>query len=338
MLRLPHTLFMAPMAEITTPALRDTIRDFSSRVILYSEMISAAALVGGSGLNPSIDRKNTRDDPFVYQLEGADPDKMAEACGILSARSCLAVDINMGCSAPDIVKKGAGAKLLTNIALAKRIVRACRKAVPGLLSVKMRTGYEHNDKAYILSFVKMLEEEGIDFIAVHPRYAKLAFKRTADWRLVKTIKENCSFPVIGNGDINSAEHAIRRMNDAGCDGIMIGRTAVKEPWIFRICDALFDNEDITITLDIPNICTTTLDRIASSLPELLHASRGHRFCFYYLKNAEFGHQLLSKIRKVKKIDEMKEIVENYYYRNPHERYKKIEVRNGNVYETYQVQV
>ncbi|MCU0821332.1 MAG: tRNA-dihydrouridine synthase family protein, partial [Spirochaetes bacterium] len=282
---------LAPMAEITTPALRKTVREFSSDTVLFSEMLSAAALVSGTAWNESWVRKYEFDDPLIYQIMGNSEKVMADACKMLSGYGCYGIDINMGCSAPDILKKGMGAKLLLDMQCSRNIVKACRKAYAGNLSVKMRSGFSENDGDYLVSFVKMLEEEGVDFITLHPRFAKIGFSRSADWKLVKLVKENLKIPVIGNGDISGPADALSRMKDSGCDGVMIGREAVRSPWIFRLCTDLALRKKCELELNIADVCYRTLANIADYLPERLHKSRGHRFCFYYCRNFKFSHHL-----------------------------------------------
>ena len=229
-----RTLFMAPMAEITTPSLRRCVRKFDSETVLYSEMLSGAAIACGSFHNEPLTKINEDDEPFVFQILGGDPDIMAEACRILAEKKCSGIDINMGCSAPDIIKKFQGSKLLSDMEAARKIIQKCRKAYRGTLSVKMRSGFETSDNQYLLDFAEMLEGEGVDYITLHPRHGKLSFRRTADWGLVKLLKDSIKIPVVGNGDIAVPDDVQARFSETGCDGIMIGRNAVTSPWIFNL--------------------------------------------------------------------------------------------------------
>ncbi len=314
-------MVMAPMAEVTTAALRKCVRGFSSETVLFSEMLSASGLVGNAQHNEPLIAKNDSDEPFVYQLLGGDPYVMAQACAVLQDMGAGAVDINMGCSAPDVVKRMQGAKLLKEPSLVSGIISECRKVFKGKLSVKMRSGYESSEREFLVDFVRMLEGEGVDFITLHGRYARLSFRRKADWSLVQLLKEKVSIPVIGNGDILSPEEAEMRFNETGCNGIMIGREGVKSPWIFSLTEELMNTGRYNLTVDLLDVFSGVMKDLEKNLPPQLHKSRGHRFCFYYAKNFTFYHDIFKKIRNVDRIKDMMDILEEYLYRNPHERVK-----------------
>jgi tRNA-dihydrouridine synthase B len=175
-----NQLFLAPMAEITTYALRKAIRQFDKNVILYTEMLSAGTLKNRLYLNETRIEKFNFDDPIIFQILGNDPFTMSEACKKLSDNTPFAIDINMGCSAPEILKKKQGSFLLKNISSTAEIVRACRKATDTRLSVKMRIGVDNFNEEYLYEFINMLVTECVDFITIHGRISKLSFKRSAN--------------------------------------------------------------------------------------------------------------------------------------------------------------
>lgn len=306
------------MAETTTPALRHTVKEFCPETVLFSEMLSAGAIAAGAPHNEPLVLRRHFDDPLIYQIVGSEPAVMARACAILSNSGCYGVDINMGCPNHDIMKKGQGAYLLTDAPRARSIVQACRKACTSRLSVKMRTGYEESNEEQFISFIKMLEAEGVDFITVHPRYAKLSFRRKADWRLVSVAKQHVAVPIIGNGDIDTPQGAVEKMKEFGCDGVMIGREAVKSPWIFKRAADYLNTGSADCTIDIHHVFISVLKRIRDYLPERLHKSRSHRFAVYYCNNARYGHELFTKIRREESIGPIIDIVNDYYGRNPGE--------------------
>ncbi len=323
----PTPFFLAPMAEVSTPALRRTVKSFSPEIITFSEMLSAAALISGGEHNLPLMKQYEFDDPYIYQILGNSEKKMGEACRILSEKKCFSIDINMGCSAPDIINKGSGAALFNDIQTVKRILKSCRKAVKTRLSVKMRTGFESSDKKKLLDFVRMLKDEGVDFITVHPRYARISFKRKADWELIGFIRDHVEIPVIGNGDIKDPQTGIDNMRRYGCSGIMIGREAVKSPWIFSLCSRIEKGDrEISMKVNIQEVFIRTLLYMKSCLPPNLHKSRSRRFCFYYTGNLKFGHQLFSRIREKENIDHICDTVNAYFERNPHEIFREFHIR------------
>lgn len=307
-------IFLAPMADLSVPPLRREIRRMSRDVVLYSEMISAAALLRGGLRNDYLTEKHPFDDPLSFQIIGNDPDIMAGAAEIIERKNPYSVDINMGCSAPEIISKGWGSALMNDSVLAARIVRECRKKVKRL-SVKCRAGFKRSDYGNLFSFVNMLRDEGADYITVHPRSSDIAFKRLADWSLVERLSDETSAVIIGNGDISDHEAAVRRMNSCRCGGIMIGRTAVKQPWIFAMIDAKIRN--ISFDADRLETCLNIIDGMKSIMPDEIKESRLLKFCAYFCTDLKFGHSLFTEIRK-NPMDAEKYFAA-YFGRNPHER-------------------
>ncbi len=292
-------------------------------------MLSAGAIVSGAEHNTPLMGRYEFDNPYIYQVLGNCEKRMSEACRVLSERGCFSIDINMGCSAPDIIKKGSGAALLNDTRRTREIVRSCRKAVKTRLSVKMRTGFTSSNKERLLDFVKMLKDEGVDFITVHPRSAKISFKRKADWDLIRLIRENVDIPIIGNGDITEPETGVSKMLKYGCHGIMIGREAVKSPWIFTLCRKILNGEgSISLKVNLKEIFISTLLSLKKYLPPNLQKSRSLRFCYYFSGNVKFAHHLFTLIRQKEKIDDIIEIIDGYYARNPHEIYREFHYENG----------
>ncbi|HEX2909129.1 MAG TPA: tRNA-dihydrouridine synthase [Phototrophicaceae bacterium] len=142
------------------------------------------------------------------------------------------IDINMGCWVPKIANKGGGAGLLKDVGTATRVVEAVVNAVPVPVTVKVRSGWQPGEVT-ALPFAQAAEQVGVQAIAVHARFAKQGFQGEADWDIIRQIKELVKIPVIGNGDVTSAQAAIRMFRLTGCDGVMIGRGALGQPWIFR---------------------------------------------------------------------------------------------------------
>ncbi len=306
-------LFLAPCADLTTPALRREVRRLSNDVILFSEMISASSLLRGGLRNDYLVKKHDFDDPISFQLIGNDPSVMAQAAEKLEANSPYSVDINMGCSAPEIRARGWGSALMADQILAAKIVRECRKKVK-TLSVKCRAGFERSDYDNLFSFIKMLKYEGADFVSVHPRASDIAFKRSADWSLTERLVSENIIPIIGNGDIKTAKDAVVRLGFSP-DGIMIGRAAVKMPWIFAEIEAAANSSEYTANIEVTAL--NVLSGIEELLPVEIRESRILKYCVYFCQNLKFGHALFTEIRRNPFASA--ELIRAYFERNPVER-------------------
>lgn len=178
--------------------------------------------------------------PLCVQVMGNDLEKMAEAAGWMAAWGADVVDINLGCPAPRAVRHGVGSAMLRDPRLLFEVVRAMRAAVPGVLSAKMRAGFEESKQ--VLALASVLVDAGIDFLTVHPRRRVDFYEGVADWRIIRTLVETLPIPVVGNGDCWYADDALRMMEETGCAAVMIGRPALRNPWIFRQVGELLRGE------------------------------------------------------------------------------------------------
>jgi len=222
--------YLAPMAELSHRALRELMEEFGGCDAYFTEMISANALLAGGPYEKWYIDTLPNPEKCVFQLVGADSDALAKAGAILDDLECAGIDINMGCSAPLIRKTGAGAAWMASIDRAGDLVSRIRPQVKRRLSVKLRIGFK-DDFDYLVRFCRRLENEGVELITLHPRLVSEKFKRLARWEYVARLKNELKIPVAGNGDISSAQELVRRA--AGdCDAVMVGRAAVKMPWIF----------------------------------------------------------------------------------------------------------
>lgn len=228
-------LSLAPMAGQTNHAFRSLCREIGEVGLVCTELLSSVPLQYKGGLKTSLQYFDWHPDerPFAVQLFGSDPYVMAEASKIVVDYGAAIVDINMGCWVPKVVKKGGGAALLRDICSATAVVEACVKAVNVPVTVKVRSGFE-DGVVTAIPFAKAAQDVGAQMIAVHARFASQGFTGTANWDVIRQVKENVTtIPVFGNGDITCTADARRMIEQTGCDGVMIGRAALGNPWIFK---------------------------------------------------------------------------------------------------------
>ena len=252
---LRHGLFLAPLAGVSDRAFRDVCRAAGAEYTV-SEMVSAKALCYEQRTKKESAPAKTAplasvyesEMPMAIQLFGCEPDFMAEAARLIeemSYRGCTsdtppaAIDINMGCPVHKIVGNGEGSALMKNPELAADIVRAVRRAVSLPVTVKIRAGWDA-DSINAPEMAKRLEDAGAALIAVHGRTRAQMYAPSADLGVIADVKKSVSVPVVGNGDILCAADAIRMYEHTGCDGVMIARGALGNPWLFAEIRALLE--------------------------------------------------------------------------------------------------
>lgn len=227
-------LILAPLAGYSDLPFRLLCRQMGA-ALCVSEMISCHGLVYQQPKTLAMLQSCAEERPVSFQLFGADPDIMAEAAAIMSSHTPDFIDINMGCPVKKVTKRGAGAALMTNIHLAEQIIQGVVANSSCPVTVKLRSGPD-SSSINVLEFAAMAENNGVTAVAVHGRTWKQAFSGQADWQIVADVVQKISIPVIGNGDIISHEQALQRIKQTGCDGVLIGRGAIGNPWIFSRSD------------------------------------------------------------------------------------------------------
>ncbi len=222
---------LAPLAGYSDLAFRLLCRSYGAGLVV-SEMISCHGLYYRQPKTIAMLASHPDERPVSFQLFGADPEYMAEAVEILTEYSPDLIDINMGCPVKKVTKRGAGAALMSEPFLAETITKRIVQKSPVPVTVKIRSGC-NNDQINCVEFAKMIEASGASGITVHGRTWAQGFTGLADWSIIEQVKNNVSIPVIGNGDILCYEDGLEMMRRTGCDGVMIGRGALGNPWVFH---------------------------------------------------------------------------------------------------------
>lgn len=243
----PHGLFLGPMAGYTDFAMRTVCREMGAAG-LVTEMVSAKAVVFGDRKTIPLARVSAEECPCAVQLFGHEPEVLAEAARIVAAGvgggvAPTMIDLNMGCPVHKIVSGGDGSALMRDPALAERIVRAVRDAVKIPVTVKIRLGWDdaHRNAPEV---ARAAESGGADAVFVHGRTRTQFYAGTADYRGIGEVVRAVSLPVIGNGDVRDAEGGARLLRESGCAGIMVGRGAVGNPFLFRTLAALLSGQPL----------------------------------------------------------------------------------------------
>jgi len=226
-----NPLVLAPMAGITDFPYRMICRELGAGLV-YSEMLSVEALIRDHKRTFDMLHSNPAERPVVFQIFGSNPRSMAEATRLVSDMELDFIDINMGCPVPKVLRSGAGSALMRDLAKAKEIMSAVVEASSVPVTVKLRLGWD-SQNIVVKEFAQAAESVGIAAVTIHGRTKMQGFSGCADWTEIKVVKESVGIPVIGNGDVKSAEDAKRMIDETGCDGVMIGRAIQGNPWIFR---------------------------------------------------------------------------------------------------------
>jgi tRNA-dihydrouridine synthase B len=223
---------LAPMADVTNGAYRRLVKRIGSPGLVVTELISTMALHYKSARTISMFDITPDQHPVSVQIFGSDPEIMAEAARFAEGEGADIIDINMGCWVPKVCKTGGGAAMMKDEATACRAVEAIATAVKLPVTVKTRAGWDYGQFATV-GFAKQLTAAGARCIALHARYAVQGHTGDADWDLIRQVKQAVDCPVIGNGDVKTPEEALRMLRETGCDGVMIGRAAIGNPWAVR---------------------------------------------------------------------------------------------------------
>ncbi|MFO7952267.1 MAG: tRNA dihydrouridine synthase DusB [Bacillota bacterium] len=233
-------LALAPMAGISDHPFRILARQQGCPLV-YSEMISARGLYYNPGRQRYLLHFTEEERPIGFQLFGSEPQVMAEAARKLEEVGPDCIDLNLGCPTPKVIRNGDGGALMRDPELAWEIFKAVAGAVKCPVTVKMRKGWDEQ-AATVLEIAARAEEAGLQAITVHGRTVKQGYSGLADWGIIRQVKETVAIPVIGNGDVDSADAAEAMFSYCNCDGIMIGRAARGNPWIFKAVRARLEGE------------------------------------------------------------------------------------------------
>ena len=312
-LRIETPLVLAPLAGHTDRAFRGLVRGIGGCGLVVTEMVSSEGLTRGSEFSQELATISQGERPVGVQIFGCDPERMAEAGVMVQEMGADLVDINMGCPVPKVTRTGWGAALMRDRELASAVVSKMTARVKIPVTVKIRSGW---DQASINApeVARALEDAGAAAITVHPRCRSERHRGAAAWPIIRAVKETVAIPVIGNGDVRSLESAKEMIAATGVDGIMVGRGALMNPWVFRqIADGLAGARAADPTLDdYRALFSDFVSRLRELVPERLVLNRMKAFIGWVTKGLPKGASLRCAVYASKSIPELLEVFERYF--------------------------
>ncbi len=285
--------------------------------LLFTEFVNSDAIIHSSSKSLQKIRILKRERPVAIQIFGKSPEKMSEAAKIVEQFDPDIIDLNFGCPAPKVAGHGSGSALLRDLPLVSKICEAVVGSVRTPVSAKTRLGWDENS-VNIFQTAKIFEESGISFITLHPRTRSQKFSGRSDWSYIQELKTRVSVPLFGNGDICSPEDAVKMFKETGCDGIMIGREAVKNPWIFMQIKQLIEKgsySDLT-DLDIrKKMCLRHLDLYVEYIGEKKGILEMRKYYQNYFKGINNLKTFRQKIFKMDELEDVRSAINNLYDEN-----------------------
>lgn len=302
-------VFLAPMAGVTDKAFRETVRSVGGRLV-WTEMISDKALTYRNSRTLSMLNLAGEEEPRIVQLFGSDPDTMARAAVMAEESGATVIDINMGCPTPKITKNGEGAALLLNVHLAAKIASAVVKAVNVPVSVKLRLGWNHQSMV-VPDLAKYLEEAGVQMLTLHARTREQFYSGQADWEWIRKLKRSVQIPLIGNGDVTRPEDAQRMLDQTGCDGVMIGRATLGNPWLIPRAQTYIRSGEIfpePTLQEKMKVAGAHFERLIRYKGEHIGLNEMRKHAVWYIKGIRNAASLRDEIMQLKSVEEMKAVL------------------------------
>lgn len=270
---------LAPMAGITDSPFRSFMREMGCGPVI-SELVSATGLKFASAKTIKLMEFEPSQRPFGIQLFGENPEHLSEAARMVEQAGADFVDLNFGCPVPKVVNKGAGSACLKDLLRMRDVIRAAKSGIQIPLTIKIRTGWDQGSRNSP-EVTQLAYDEGVTWVAIHGRTRAAAYSGQADWDYIRETKFRSRIPVIGNGDIGSASMALERLRWSGCDGVMIGRGCLKNPWIFAQAQDLRVGAPSAPLIPLPQVLERLRFRLEEYYPERIMLIQMRKFAVWF---------------------------------------------------------
>lgn len=307
-------LALAPMAGITNYPFRILAKE-QGCPLLYSEMISARGLLYSGTRNQNLLYFSDQERPIGFQLFGSDPLIMAAAAQKIEAHGADFIDLNLGCPTRKITGNGEGGALLREPELCSEIFKAVVRAVSCPVTVKLRKGWnEHSIN--VLEIAARAEDAGIEAVTIHGRTVEQGFSGRADWDIIRQVREKLNITVIGNGDVDSPQSAEKMLSYCGCDGVMIGRAARGNPWIFKATLAWFQHRQLPEPPSVENIIQMALKHFTLLIElkgETAAAREMRRHTSWYIRSLPGAALVRQQLIRISSYRETEMILSDFYH-------------------------
>ena len=262
--RVDVPVLLAPMEDVSSLPFRLIAKRIGKPGLMFTEFVSAMAVHYNAQKTIRKMRVHPGERPLGIQIFGPNPDVMAETARLAEEMGADIVDINMGCWVPKVCKTGAGAALLKDPDMAQKIVAAVVNAVKVPVTVKVRAGFEFEVFA-APELAKRFQDVGAQMITLHARFAKQGFEGQADWKLIEQMRAAVTVPLIGNGDVKQPEDAVKMLRETGCDGVMVGRAAISNPWILGKISAAVSGRTLPFAPSMDERIEVALEHVRLSI-------------------------------------------------------------------------
>lgn len=312
-LDLRSKVFMAPMAGITDKPLRKLVSGIGEGNMV-SEMVAINAIQRKNPKTYRIADVKDENYPVIVQLVGGNPELFREAAQLVEELGAYSIDINMGCPVKKIVNNNSGSALMKDLPLASRIIEETVKATKLKVSVKFRKGWDNNH-VNAVEFAKMCEESGASYITIHGRTRSDFYSGSADWDIIRQVKDAVKIPVVGNGDITSVYDAKKMIEETGVDGVMIGRSGLGNPWLISQTHKYLTSGTEPSPIPVSEIKSFMLKHI-EALREYYGAEMGlaisRKFVCWYCKNLRDAKRFREIYTKINDYQQALEVIDNYF--------------------------